>query len=248
MGSYFVRHEACPRCGSLDNVGVYSDGHEYCFTSNCGYSKPAYQTVQSLIEKNKKDIEPTNDITIPDNLDNRFPYIVQTWLEKYGITEQETKRNGFKWHEASQSLFMPIFGMNCEILAYQLRYFGSSTDKPRFISRGKFNDICHFLPAAPQDSKASSLVLVEDLISAIKVSRHRHAMPLFTSNLSPDRATRIARYFDSITLWLDYDKAQEATKIAKKYNSLFSYVAVVVSMCDPKEYSDEQIRGHLGTS
>lgn len=32
----FVRHEACPNCGSKDNLAVYSDGSYFCF-SHCGY-------------------------------------------------------------------------------------------------------------------------------------------------------------------------------------------------------------------
>lgn len=33
--SEFLRHEACPNCGSNDNLGRYTDGHGYCF--GCGY-------------------------------------------------------------------------------------------------------------------------------------------------------------------------------------------------------------------
>ena len=27
----FLRHEACPDCGSSDALAVYDDGHTYCF-------------------------------------------------------------------------------------------------------------------------------------------------------------------------------------------------------------------------
>lgn len=33
--SEFIKHEACPNCGSSDNLARYSDGHGYCF--GCGY-------------------------------------------------------------------------------------------------------------------------------------------------------------------------------------------------------------------
>ena len=32
----FVKHKECPKCGSKDNVAVYSDGGEYCW-ADCGY-------------------------------------------------------------------------------------------------------------------------------------------------------------------------------------------------------------------
>ncbi len=33
----FVRHEPCNKCGSRNNLAVYSDGSKYCFTPGCGY-------------------------------------------------------------------------------------------------------------------------------------------------------------------------------------------------------------------
>ena len=39
--SVFVRHEACPSCNSTNNLARYSDGHAWCFSSNCSYYEPA---------------------------------------------------------------------------------------------------------------------------------------------------------------------------------------------------------------
>jgi twinkle protein len=39
--STFLHHAPCPACGSKDNLGVYTDGHEYCF--GCGYHKNGEQ-------------------------------------------------------------------------------------------------------------------------------------------------------------------------------------------------------------
>ena len=30
--SEFLRHQSCPKCGSSDALGVYSDGHGHCFS------------------------------------------------------------------------------------------------------------------------------------------------------------------------------------------------------------------------
>lgn len=34
--SKLLRHSACPRCGSKDNLAIYDD-HEHCFSEGCGY-------------------------------------------------------------------------------------------------------------------------------------------------------------------------------------------------------------------
>ena len=38
--SDFIRHEACPVCGSSNNVGVYSNGNKKCFTDGCTFYIP----------------------------------------------------------------------------------------------------------------------------------------------------------------------------------------------------------------
>jgi len=35
--SFLLRKEPCPKCGSRDNLGVYSDGHKFCFGQGCGH-------------------------------------------------------------------------------------------------------------------------------------------------------------------------------------------------------------------
>lgn len=37
--SQFLRKESCPKCGSKDNLGRYTDGHAYCY--GCNYLEPA---------------------------------------------------------------------------------------------------------------------------------------------------------------------------------------------------------------
>jgi len=34
--SKFIKHTACPKCGSEDNLAVYDD-HKHCFTQGCGH-------------------------------------------------------------------------------------------------------------------------------------------------------------------------------------------------------------------
>lgn len=36
MSSQVIQHTACPDCGSVDNLAVYEDGGEHCFSPGCG--------------------------------------------------------------------------------------------------------------------------------------------------------------------------------------------------------------------
>ena len=37
MGETFLYHEECPKCGSKDNLAVYSNGGRHCFSPDCDY-------------------------------------------------------------------------------------------------------------------------------------------------------------------------------------------------------------------
>lgn len=78
--STFVRHESCPKCGSKDNLGRYSDGHASCFTPGCGYYEHGDGTVTEIVQK-RKSLEMTGVAgPIPDRK------ISQATVEKYGVT------------------------------------------------------------------------------------------------------------------------------------------------------------------
>lgn len=40
-GSVFVAKEPCPKCGSRNNLGRYSDGHAHCFSASCDHYEHA---------------------------------------------------------------------------------------------------------------------------------------------------------------------------------------------------------------
>ena len=47
MSNAFIRHEACPKCGSSDGLAIYADeGGAFCFV--CSYTKPS----KDFLEKN----------------------------------------------------------------------------------------------------------------------------------------------------------------------------------------------------
>ena len=67
--STFVSHEPCPNCGSRDNLGVYDDGHTYCFGCQTythpkeqDGSSPSIKLVSTKKNKKQKDLLPQGKI------------------------------------------------------------------------------------------------------------------------------------------------------------------------------------------
>lgn len=57
----FLYKSACPKCGSKDNLGVYADGHAFCFSPGCGHREPPksqqtmnHQLMQSVLAPTSK--------------------------------------------------------------------------------------------------------------------------------------------------------------------------------------------------
>lgn len=58
--STFLYHEPCPKCGSSDACGVFSDGHRYCYSCNT-YFRPD-GSVKSEVVRVPKDCIPLGDL------------------------------------------------------------------------------------------------------------------------------------------------------------------------------------------
>ena len=80
--STFVQHEACPSCGSSDNLARYSDGHAVCFSGGCNhYEHGKGQIGQSVQRKPTRLLEMTGVVAaIPDRRIN------QETAKRYGVT------------------------------------------------------------------------------------------------------------------------------------------------------------------
>lgn len=248
----FEKHESCPNCGSRDNLARYTDGHAWCF--GCGYFESPKLEVR--IQKTFPTI--TNDsfnwpmsesggthLAIPDDTTAYLPTRVLTWIKKYGITGAECKDNLFGWSEAAQMLVMPVYSGSSwfdsttrgRLLMWQGRYFGPNEKHPKYLTRGRAEDVLHLLDFVQTDA----LVLTEDLISAIKVGRQFSTVPLFGSNLSLERIVRLSKITKRLVIWLDDDKYEEALKFRNRAAQYIPNVHVLRTPKDPKEYNDEAI-------
>jgi twinkle protein len=81
--SAFLYKEACPSCGSKDNLGRYDDGHAFCFSSNCEYIEPPTGgVINKPLTKVAKDFTPIQGEIVA--------------LRKRGIREETCKKYGYR--------------------------------------------------------------------------------------------------------------------------------------------------------
>lgn len=236
--SNFIKHNPCPRCGSKDNLGEWDDGHVYCF--GCGY----YTSPTGIQHKPKenKDIKGTY---LPDDADLYIPSEPLQWLKKYEITAQEINHNKILWSESKKYLCFPYFGQDNILEAWQGRYFGDNKEHPKWITYGKIQD--HLKIFFLTDAEKEGIILVEDIVSAIKISRQYPCSPLFGSNADWKTLARYYRYTKKLILWLDEDKYKSSHKFASRATLLGFDARVIYTSKDPKEYNNEEIKNYVLT-
>ena len=195
------------------------------------------------LNNNKKKESQNAAIHLPDDFTYHLPDDVKAWLKQYGITNREIFSNCLGWSESNGHLIYPCFDIYGNLLCYQGRNFRHLENSPRFITRGPCEKIYHILENNP--NYPSSVCLVEDMVSCIKVARHVSCMPLFGSTIQVARFVHLGNRFKHLILWLDKDKALYAVKRSKVAETFFDTVHVIITEKDPKDYDDGQLRRYL---
>lgn len=217
----FLHHTSCEKCSSKDNKAVYSDGSSWCFGCHT-YGQPKHREIQ--IEKVTK--QP------PKDLMRQLPFLYSKWLDKYNLSPKE--KSYFKWSPSLRRMVTILTGKDFGIF-WEGR---SLTTTPKTLSFGAKPYIIFLNADTFTLISTTSLIIVEDLISALKVSRTHPTLPLFGSHLSNEHKVKVAKNFKEVYIWLDYDKYKEAMNLAKELQNLGVSTHVVCTKEDPKAYDN----------
>ena len=226
--SKFLGHTACPKCGSRDNLGEYED-HFWCF--GCKYHMRKTDTASLRLRLNRHNTEEQSVMKL-SNI-KELPRKAMEWLLSYGISQEEIDKYGIEWNVKEDML----------VLLQTARYWQARTfnsRRPKYMSEGSKPLTIY--------GRGDTIVIVEDIISAIKIARLHDeycACPVLGSSLSYDMENQIVEKYKKSAVWLDRDKAKNALRISRKLKQRGLESRVVVTDEDPKEYSKGEIRTWL---
>lgn len=232
MTSYVIRKERCPECAkhgndrSGDNLAVYSDGHTYCFRCTYGTGRTR---ISEAVERRD------STVVLPADVTTELPIEARQWLGLYSLPRLAITNNHVMYSPSLERIIFPYFDQT-GLLAWQGRYVGKE-NKPKWWSQGKIHEIIH-----PINVNNREAVLVEDIISAIKVSKVKGAIPIFGSTISAKHFLRLSSIVDKVWIWLDPDMRTKSIKMTSMAQLLGLEASVVFSDKDPKEHSHEEIK------
>ena len=246
--TYVVKKEQCPMCKKLgkdnshDNLAVYSDGHKFCFS--CKYT----EFPNKITAFKNKEVYDHIDFSaphLPIDCDIVYPQRALEWIYQYDLTKEDLLKYNVMWSESLQRLIFPVFGDGF-LIAWQGRsfYLDSELQKkyPKWYGKGNLKDTLNIM------GTGSTLVLTEDVVSAIKVSKCGvRAMPLYGCNVG-DRFKLIktqVKHGESVLVWLDPDKRKEGLLEAHRGRIYGLNCRAIISSNDPKEHSYDEIKEKL---
>lgn len=206
-----------------------------CFRASCGKHgyAPADGLYQQVTEKrHEKAKEYQGDL---ERLPTR---IIKILMGKYGLTYGEMRAASWRWVPDQHRLWMPVLTFNGWERGAVAKALGDQNPK---VLTYKYSDgpniSWHW-----SGTSTTPIVLVEDIISAVKVSRHATAVALLGVHLNMEMVSELGRFTSDIILALDPDAKKVALKLTEKYtNSFRNFRTALLSNKDPKDMTDAQI-------
>jgi DNA primase len=130
------------------------------------------------------------------------------------------------------------------LVGYQVRCLDDTKGGPKYITVTQPTRWKEHYFISDASARGGTVVIVEDMFSAIKVGRHLPAIALLGTELKDMLALTM---FDKYLIWLDNDKATVKVKQAKikRRLDLLGECAIIKTPLDPKDYTDEEIRAWL---
>lgn len=238
MGKY-LGQQPCPSCGSRDNLGVWSDG-AFCF--GCGYRKKERNIDEFFQSKSDDDPRDSGLHGVPSDHPN--PECLE-WLNKYGLDWADVRVHDGGFSKFRNQLVFGFKDPSGRLVCTVARNFDPDrAEKAKYYTSGAKEETCQVYQKGPELLK--TLVITEDALSAIKVSKVCDATPALGTNMSVRRLTNYYNLgYRDFVIWLDRDKWKEAMNMADTLKWMGASARCFYSEHDPKTYSIEQIQEFL---
>lgn len=238
-GTVYVYH--CKRGEGNNKLGItrFRDGTVKAHCFHCGDKgtwKPDVRPLDSLKNLHKA---VKREFHLPYDFEmnvSKWPGWAYAWPTQYGVTEDELNFWGVGYSARYDCVVLPCYSSS-GFVGYQTRNRNPTRKYDSFRVADYLYNICVRYPGAP-------VVLVEDIISSIKVGRQFNVCAMLSTSANDGVLAEMSKY-NYFVIWLDNNnyKVKEKRAKLKRTLSLLGNVKVVEDLSDPKKYTNEQIRG-----
>jgi hypothetical protein len=214
----------CENCGANRGLAKYKTG-EWCFSCNKFLPiKNLELNTSNLLEELKYNPTDLNLIELPLK--------AFLWLQKYYISN--CKLEDIKW---SNSYNRICFSFGNNLTSHYLRSI-IETDRNKWLLLEKEEKNIFNI----QKHGFNELVIVEDPISAIRVSDFVDVVALGGTNFNSPLLVTLFLNYKKLTIWLDGDRAgQTASDKFRKHFKLLKPIKLIKTKKDPKNHTPTEM-------
>jgi len=217
----------------------------YCHHCGC---KGLHSTGRRCHIKRRAHTEVVHKLYMPKDFttDPRGCHVLaNVWFNKYGITQEERDHYQFGWSDSWKRVILPIW-QHGQLVAYQARRLLPGDDGPKYLTRKLAGwDRPYFTAGWGERVAFDQMVIVEDMLSAVKVGRQFTATAILNAVFSQAMVTAVLRYHPAkVVVFLDDDNPavrESQRKIMRRIAPYADVVKITGAGADPKELSDEQL-------
>jgi len=172
------------------------------------------------------------------------------WLKRYGITDEEISRNRIGYSETYGRVVLPSFGAKELDFMVMRRVNSLDTDSPKYLTYSNVEHVMYIPQGLLPGGVTNSVVLTEDILSAIKVARYIPSIALLGTVINIRALEYVANNYNNVIVFMDDDNLQVKKKQLDIKNRLEPFVKAVIIIhsngVDPKEMSDDKLKEVLG--
>ncbi len=247
----------CNKCGEGTNTNAMMVSHSlksyngFCFAcNNQPFEMKGTQTLQELSElkriNNESLRQPENERpTLPEDFTTNIPLEGRLWLYSNGITDRLLKKHNIGYSPRLRRVVMPIYDSEGTLIWFQCRALLDG-QVPKYLqpSRDKTGLVFKSTPTFT-DKATNTVVVVEDIMSAIRVGEVCNAISLLGTKADTNQLNTLSKY-DEVLTWLDSDKAGKRGSAAiRQAVSILTDTRDIRTEHDPKAYSKQQIEAEI---
>lgn len=213
----------CQNCGANRGLAVYEDG-SYC------HACQKKEFSKSLVHKKNERINKFKY----EKVEGEWTEEAKQYLKNYYITDKQIKELEIYYNPSVNRIIFPINALAC---------WGRSINpevKLKSMFYGNKTEDCYFIKNLENDE---SLVLVEDIVSCIRVSEFNSCLSLCGTHVKNDKQLQLTMKYKKLILWLDGDIAgiKGAEKIKRDFK-LYKDIKIISTKKDPKEFSPKELK------
>ena len=233
-----VPHDGCSESNALRIERLPKGVTFYCY--KCGEywfnseinSLAETQRRQKIYDATKKK-QAERNISLPVDFSQNIRASGLVWLGKAGITNKIIQLYNIGWSDSLNRVIIPIYR--------DKKYIGYVARSVEKFQQPKYLECLLYKYPFYINKGGGTLCIVEDILSAIRISRYTSSLALLGTKLNQYSSKIINRY-EMLIVWLDPDKAgiKGSILIRKKYNG-FKIVIIIKSLKDPKLLNDVQM-------